>query len=393
MRPVKVVQFYYVASEELTSLFEDFRLMCNDAIRIAFKAKPRSRFQLIELAYPQLKVYGLHSHYTLSACEVAYSLFRNRNLKSTPYVKKSFLKLDNQSYTLNHLILRIPTKPRRFIYLTLQGSDYHLSFIDDACLRKGSITVTERTANISFSTEDSQVKPMGFVGIDVNERNITTSDTLGNTRVYDTSEVVEIKERYKEIRAKIGRRTRQDNRVSQRLYAKYGLKEKNRTMQPLHRISKDIVRKAKENHLAIIMEDLKGIRKLYRKGNGQGKLFRGRMNSWVFHEDQRQIEYKAKWEGVLVIYLNPQGTSRNCPNCGSRVAPLRDRILFCPKCDKTWDRDVLAAKNLAAMAALVHAARPSKRSSDGEPRQHGEYEQSSERMDGSLLDNSKTSEP
>ena len=34
-RVVKSIAFRYTASRELSSLFEDFRLMCNDAIRIA----------------------------------------------------------------------------------------------------------------------------------------------------------------------------------------------------------------------------------------------------------------------------------------------------------------------------------------------------------------------
>ncbi|MDV3244614.1 MAG: hypothetical protein LYZ66_05510 [Nitrososphaerales archaeon] len=34
------VKFYYQPSADLSSLFEDFRLMCNDAIRIALKEKP-----------------------------------------------------------------------------------------------------------------------------------------------------------------------------------------------------------------------------------------------------------------------------------------------------------------------------------------------------------------
>jgi len=51
--------------------------MRNDAIRIALKEKPRSRFKLIETAYLRLKEYGLHTHYILSACEVAYSVYRN----------------------------------------------------------------------------------------------------------------------------------------------------------------------------------------------------------------------------------------------------------------------------------------------------------------------------
>ena len=61
MKPMKVAQFTYTASEELSFLFEDFRLMCNDALRIALEKQPRNRFELIELAYPQLKAYGLHT--------------------------------------------------------------------------------------------------------------------------------------------------------------------------------------------------------------------------------------------------------------------------------------------------------------------------------------------
>ena len=104
------------------------------------------------------------------------------------------------------------------------------------------------------------------IGIDVNERNVTTSDTLGNTSVHDTSKVAEIKERYRAIRAKIGERTRQDRRISQELYAKYGKREKNRTVQVLHCISTKIVECAKKNNLGIVMEKLKGIRRLYRRG-------------------------------------------------------------------------------------------------------------------------------
>src|SRR2546428_13545615 len=121
MRPVKAVQFRYVASDELASPFEDFRLMCNDAIRITLKERPRSRFPLIEMTYPRLKEHGLHTHYILSASEVAYSVYRNKGRKSDPSIERAFLKLDNQSYSLNHLLLRIPTTPRHFVYLTLQG--------------------------------------------------------------------------------------------------------------------------------------------------------------------------------------------------------------------------------------------------------------------------------
>jgi putative transposase len=362
---VQSISFRYATSQGLYSLFEEFRLMCNNAIRIAIHEKPRSRFSLIKLAYPTLKMYGLHTHYILSACEAAYSVYRNKNRKSIPYVNKAFIKLDNQTYQLDHLLLRIPTTPRHFIFLTLQGSDYHLSFIDDPKLKRGSITVTEHAANIAFSKKAPTIEPLGYVGIDVNERNVTVSATDGYSHKFtDFGDVVEIKERYTEIRARIGKTTRQDRRIGRRLLVKYGRREKNRTMQRIHRITRKIVDYAQQKHFGIKMEKLTGIRTRYRRGNGQGRFFRGRMNSWVFGETQRQTDYKARWIGVPDWFVNPRGTSRNCPDCGSHVAPLQDRRLYCTVCDKTWDRDDLASKNI--MACAVPQARPLKGSDEKE---------------------------
>jgi transposase len=226
MRPIKSIQFSYVASADLKALFEDFRLMCNDAIQIALEDKPKSRFMLIKQAYSRLKEYGLHTHYILSACEVAFAAYRNKNRKAMPYFKRAFLKIDVQSYRLDHMILRIPTRPRKYICLTLQASDYHLSLIDDPTLRRGSITITEHKVSLVFSKGVDVGEPLGSIGVDVNERNVTTFDTLGETKVHDTSIVAEIKGRYRAIRAKIGETTKQDRRISQKIYAKYGKRER-----------------------------------------------------------------------------------------------------------------------------------------------------------------------
>jgi putative transposase len=376
---VKSISFRYVASHELISLFEKFRLMCNDAIGIAIKEKPRNRFNLIELAYARLKKYGLHTHYILSACEVAFSVCRNKTRRCVPYVKRAFLKLDNQSYLLNHLLLRIPTNPRNFVFLTLQGSNYHMSFVDDPSLKRGSVTITERSVCISFTRKVTEPGPCGYIGIDFNERNITVSATNGYERQFtELGEVVEIKESYREIRSTISRNTKGDRRVRKKLLAKYGSKERSRTTQRIHKITREIVVYAKANRFGIKMEKLKGIRKLYRKGNGQGKSFRGRMNTWIFGETQRQIDYKARWEGIPDWFVNPQGSSSKCPDCGSRVVPLADRKLYCPACDRTWDRDILASRNI--MACVVPQARPLRGSDEKERGDDGL--QSSEQMGG-----------
>src|SRR5574340_1489552 len=146
------------------------------------------------------------THYILSACEIAFSAYKNRNRKADPYIERAFLKLDNQSYQLNHLLLRIPTTPRKFIFLRLEGTEYHISFIDNPAYKMGSVTITDRNVCIAFSKEAEAFQPLGFLGVDVNERNVAVSATDGWYHSFtELGEVVEIKEKYRELRVKIAR--------------------------------------------------------------------------------------------------------------------------------------------------------------------------------------------
>jgi len=90
------------------------------------------------------------------------------------------------------------------------------------------------------------------------------------------------------------------------------------------------------------------------------------MNSWTFHEIQRQIEYKAGWEGIPITYVSPRYTSRNCSQCGTSQK-FEGRTVICPSCGKIEDRDMNASKNIM-MAAQVRADRPPRGGGEGEPR-------------------------
>lgn len=143
---------------------------------------------------------------------------------------------------------------------------------------------------------------------------------------------------------------RNDHRIRRTVAEKYGVKQREKVKQILHHASKLIIQQATQERYGIVMEKLTGLRKLYRKGNGQGSAYRARMNSWSYAELQRQIEYKARWEGLRVIYVNPAGTSRKCSMCGSRIAriPEENRLFTCHSCRVTVDRDVNAARNILA---------------------------------------------
>ncbi|MGQ9468237.1 MAG: RNA-guided endonuclease InsQ/TnpB family protein [Nitrososphaerales archaeon] len=318
--------------------------MVNEAIRIGFEKKPKTRFQLISMVYNYFKErYGLHTHYILNACECAFSMLRNRRWKKKPYAKHLFLKLDNQTYQLNYMTLRMPVKPREFIIIPLIGGEYQMQFLKDATLKIGSITLTPSTCVIAFSKETAMVEPLRMVAYDINEKSIVSS----NNEKIDLSHIANIKHQYSRIRASIAKNFHSDRRIKQKLLPKYGLREHRRVVQSLHKISKAIVEKAKTVKPCIILEKLTNILKNHRKGNGEGRKLRGRLHRWSFRELQNQIEYKAKWEGIPVEYVRASNTSRTCSSCGYLNKALTyEKCWTCPNCGIQHDRDANAAMNL-----------------------------------------------
>jgi putative transposase len=347
LKAVKAVKFHYTPTEEILSLLNIFRNMVNDALRIGFEGKPRTRFQLITMAYWELKDrYRLHTHYILNACECAFAMLRNRKWKKLPYAKRLFLKLDNQTYRLDYMMLKIPTTPRNFIIIPLKAGDYQLSFLRDPALKRGSITITEATVVLAVSKTANVLEPLRkAVAYDINEKNITGSDG----EKYDLSDVANIKHQYSRIRASIAKNTHRDRRIKQKLLSKYGERERQRTIQALHRVSKDIVEKAKGTKSRIVLERLTNIMKNHRKGNGEGRKLRGRLHRWSFGELQRQIDYKAKWEGIPVVYVRASNTSKICSQCGYLNKALKyEKCWTCPNCGIQHNRDLNASRNILA---------------------------------------------
>jgi len=221
---------------------------------------------------------------------------------------------------------------------------YVQRFLSQPDVEVRSVTLTIDSISISVRKQMEPVAFTGMLGIDSNLDNVTVADMQNQVQRFDISKRA-VKDRIR--KNKQGFR-RNDIKVKKRLFTKYGRLERNRVDWLLHNVSANIVLQAKLRRQAIVMENLKGIRKLYRKGNGQGTDYRSRMNAWSYGELQRQIQYKAEWNGIPVIYVRPDGTSARCSMCGHRVLPEENRKLHCPNCGLTMDRDVNAARNILA---------------------------------------------
>lgn len=73
-----------------------------------------------------------------------------------------------------------------------------------------------------------------------------------------------------------------------------------------------------------------------------------------FYELRRQIEYKAKWNGVEVVTVDRwEPSSKRCSWCGNvkEILSLSERVYKCECCGLVIDRDLNAATNLAALGS------------------------------------------
>jgi putative transposase len=215
-----------------------------------------------------------------------------------------------------------------------------------------SLTVTSDSLSLCFSEEVEPTPVRTVYGVDRNEKNLTFGDSVGVVQT-DMSKTVKIRRTTREI---VGSFKRNDARMRRKLASKYWKRAANRTNQVLHATRNFMVGTAASEGAAFALEDLTGIRKMYRKGNGQGVDYRFRINSWPYSKAYHMLEYKSAWKGVTFIPLTKAetyGSSSECASCGERLRSPEGadaehrRMLWCQSCKRWADRDVNAALNLS----------------------------------------------
>ncbi len=202
-------------------------------------------------------------------------------------------------------------------------------------------------------SEDANVRKqrLAVIGVDRNEKNLTygNRDWCGQE---DLSDIVKIKKTTREIVASF---KRDDVRIRRKLSRKYWKRANDRTGQILHHAVNRIIAHAKSCGTAIALEDLRGINKMYQKGNEKGRDYRFRMNQWAHWKSYLMLDYKAAMKAVTIIKLTraeTRGSSSIHFVCGEKLRkPARDdithrRFLWCPRCNVWVHRDINAVGNL-----------------------------------------------
>lgn len=119
--------------------------------------------------------------------------------------------------------------------------------------------------------------------------------------------------------------------------------ERRKVEDILHKISRAIVNEAAKEGAVIVMGDLKGIRQHLKN---KGKRFNRIVGNMSYYKLSKMIEYKARWKGILVVYVNEAYTSKNCHICNNTGKRVNQGLFKCPHCGWRGNADYNGATNI-----------------------------------------------
>lgn len=337
-------------------LMKTFLLMMNDCLRLTRDLEKPSYTTVKEICYPLMQEYDVHNSYRISAIYESANLLKKyrtdlRSGKaSPPYCRRLFISA-SIGVTVDGGRLVMPDGS------SIQLNKHTLSVLKEPGNDLVSATLTPTSLSIIYKRNVHQVETAGIVALDLNLENVTTWDDEGRTEAYSISELRQLQERYRRVTSRFRRR---DNRIKREIFRKYAGRKLARRDWVLHELSSLIVRRAAALNQTIAMENLKGIRKIFRRESGSSAYYLSMMNAWPFAELQKQIAYKARWVGLPVVYVEPEGTSSNCSECGGALeeSSTGDRMMTCTVCGLKIDRDVNGARRIMSRAVRSAAAGP-----------------------------------
>lgn len=321
---------------------------CNYIANESFETKVFRQYDIHKLVYKLVRnKFDLSSQVTVRCIGKVATTFK-LNKKVRPKFKLTgAIAYDNRILRLvpEHNFVTIWTILGR-IKIPYTTGEYQSNFL---VYQKGECDLVFRNNDFYlFCACDVPEKPFikvnGVLGIDLGIKNIATTSDNDN---YSGAHLNFLRRRNRKLRSKLQSK---GTKSAKRLLKKRSKKEQRFATNINHIISKEIVSVAKRTTRAIALEKLKYISKRARVRKSR----RDALSSWSFYQLQQFIEYKSKFQGIPVVYVNAKNTSIECLGCGCvKRSNRKSRDLFiCKSCGLAGPADYIAARNIASRAAV-----------------------------------------
>lgn len=189
--------------------------------------------------------------------------------------------------------------------------------------------------------------PSEYLGVDLGQRNIA-ADSDGE--MFCGAHNANLRKRHAKLRRKLQKK---GTKSAKRLLRARRRKEARFASDLNHKISKAIVRKAKDTGRGIAVEELTHIRSRTTVRKPQRRAH----HSWAFAQLRSFLTYKSALAGIPIVAINPRYTSQTCPACGCidrKNRPTRERFQ-CTSCGQAGAADTIAAEIISRLGSR-HAA-------------------------------------
>ena len=313
---------------------------------------------LRKLNLPATVIHGCRA----KSVEIIKSYYNRKNKKTFPELKNSRVRYDNQVVKLRHTNNKLYPEFVSLLYKAgisgkncksgnrielplILNSDYQKEIVKyiGTNYKLGASELVKKRDNyfihITYSKEieipipDESFSP---VGVDIGISNLAVSVAQSSIRFFSGKRINWKNEFFRKQRA-----------ILQQDFALHKIKRlKGRQTSYnnfyINNISSDIIKQAKqEKEPVIILENLKRILEITKINKKQ----RTRLHSWIFRKLQRTIQYKANWEGIPVVYIDPYHSSQICSKCGE-LNKRNKHTYKCKKCGFECNSDYNAGRNL-----------------------------------------------
>ena len=327
-----------------------FNHAANSVAEIAFLEKSADKFALQKLVYGELRTtYKLASQLAIRCISKASEAYKRDKSIQPTFQPEGALVYDQRVMSFKGLTtVSLLTLSGRVLVPLLIGSyqESRMGSIKgqaDLIYRNGTfyLAVTLDVPTPAPTSTDETL------GVDLGMVNLAT-DSEGET--FSGQAVERVRTRHQALRQRLQKRgTKSAKRHLKKLSGKEARFRKNTN----HVISKRIVQKAKQQHKALAIEELRHIRQRTEARLRHSQ--RARQSSWAFGQLRQFLSYKAALAGVPLHTVDPRNTSRTCSECGHCTkANRKSQATFCcVECGHTDNADRNAAINISRASVMV----------------------------------------
>ena len=253
------------------------------------------------------------------------------------------IRTENKEYQFWASIL---VAKRKRIYIPLiVNSEWQKEYINDLIqgkYKKGSADLVKKGEDyfvhivLKKEIEFVQKESYNPIGIDIGINNLAVTNFNGKSKFFNGQRAIATKKHFNQVKASY------QSRNNLKMLEKVKGNEQRYFNHINNEISSQIINQAKtlENPV-IVMEDLTHIIKKTKVRKKQRYIHQ----TWAFRRLQNMIQYKALWNEIPVVYIQPQYTSQICPKCLSTNKRVKSDYK-CKHCGYQANADHVGAVNI-----------------------------------------------